>query len=439
MDFLARDNIIAEISPIGKGAVSAIRLSGKDSRLISETIFNTKIEKPRMAYFLRSEIDDLVLIYYKAPASYTGEDICEIFCHGNPLIVNNIIDSIVSLKEYKVRLAQPGEFTKRAYLNNKMDLIQAESVADIINSSSEISIKLRNKVLKGELSNKINKIKEELLSISGLAELEIDFEEEKAGVFDSRKTKTQIKDIIDDVDLMIDSSSQIERATKDITVAIVGDTNVGKSSLFNSLIGKQRSIVHHVPGTTRDYIESVVSMDGFNILFIDTAGFRTDTECQVELEGIKRTIDLGDAAFFVIEVFDADNYVFKYEKSLKVRNKVDIKKPEKQIDEVIYISAKTGEGLKELKENIIRTLVYDLGLDDKRTHEFMLSKRQNLLLKKLKEELCQIIQSIDLGAYVDAVSYLLRQAVLLINDLLGKEQNNDETIEDVFSKFCIGK
>lgn len=439
MDILGRDNIVAEITPVGKGAVSGLRLSGKDARLIAEKIFNTKIKRTRTAYFLRTDIDDIILIYYKAPASYTGEDVCEIFCHGNPLIVGNIIDKIISLKDHKTRLAGPGEFTKRAYLNNKMDLVQAETVAEIINTTNAMSLKMRNRILKGDLSSKLYKIKDKLLSISSLIELEIDFEEEKASVFNEEKIIKELKELVADTGSILSSSSRMEILAKDIMVAIVGDTNVGKSSLFNSLIGKQRSIVHHIPGTTRDYIEATINMGSFSVLFVDTAGFRTDTVSEVELEGIKKVSDLSDTAIFIIEVFDSEAHVFKYNTALKVRNKVDIKRPEKLSSGVFYVSAKTGEGIKELKEIILKKLLSDFSLSDDKAHEFILSKRQTQLLKELNNDLLRITASIEQGDPIDAVSYLLRQVLLLINIILGKEENNDETIEEVFSRFCIGK
>jgi tRNA modification GTPase len=296
--YSSRDN------PCWKRGSLSVRLSGKDARSITEKIFNTQIKKTRTAYFIRTDIDDVVLIYYQAPASYTGEDVCEIFCHGNPFIVSTIIDKITSLKDHRTRLAEPGEFTKRAYLNDKMDLVQAETVAEIINAKNEKSLKIRNRMLKGDLSYKLNKIKNKLLSISSLMELEIDFEEERAGVFNKQEAVKELEELVNQIESVLSSSSHMEIFTKDIMVAIVGDTNVGKSSLFNNLVGKQRSIVHHIPGTTRDYIESTVNLGNFSVLFVDTAGFRSDPSSQVELEGIKRTSNLSDTALFIIEVFD---------------------------------------------------------------------------------------------------------------------------------------
>jgi tRNA modification GTPase len=439
MDILGRDNILAEISPVGKAAISAIRFSGKDVKSIAEIIFKTKIKRTRTAYFLRSEIDDIILIYYKAPQSYTGEDVCEIFCHGNPLIVNEIIETALSLKAYKIRLAQPGEFTKRAYLNKKMDLVQAESVAELINSSSSLAVKLGNKALKGELSNKLNDVKNKVIALSGLLELEIDFEEEKAGFFNAKRAIEELKQVLNDVDLMLFSCSQTEIIAKDIVLAIIGDSNVGKSSLFNLLIGKQRSIVHHIPGTTRDYIEARVRLGDFNVMFIDTAGFRTETNSEVELEGISRTHDLSQTALFLVELFESDDYVFKHDRSLKVRNKIDIKKPQKQQEGVAYISAKTGLGIESLKKLIFENITECLKLNEERPYGFILSKRQSELLKRLKESLSTVVHSIDLAENIDAVSYLLRETITIINSLLGKEDTNDETLENVFSKFCIGK
>lgn len=433
------DNIIAEITPTGRAAISALRVSGPDSKEIVEELFGATITKTRYAHYFRSVLDDVVVLYYKSPYSYTGENVCEIFCHGNPAIVNALIDDVLSNKKFKTRIANPGEFTKRAYLNNKMDLIQAEAVTDIISSSSDVAVKYRNQTLKGNFSKVLNEIRDELLDISVFTELEIDFEEESAGILDKKKAFLKLEKIKTRVEDIISSFSRIEALSKDINVLIVGDANVGKSSLFNKLIDQERSIVHEHPGTTRDYIEADLFMGGLEVTLVDTAGFRDNTNCEIEKMGINKINELIESASLLIEVTDRDDYEFKYEKSLKVRNKIDKKQPKNQQKDIIYTSTMDQGSIVALKRQIEARLKILCSVEDNRTEHFLLTKRQKTGLLEFRTFLDGSIDSINKGLAMDIVSFMIRNSIKTINLLLGKENPSDDTLDELFSRFCIGK
>lgn len=431
------DNIVAEITPVGRAAVSGIRVSGNGSKQIIEKIFNTKIESARKACFIEHELDQIVAIYYKAPHSYTGEDVCEIFCHGNPSIVNNIINAI--LKGSKTRMANPGEFTKRAYLNGKMDLLQAESVVELINSSTNMALKYRNKMLKGKLSEVLKEIKKDLLDIAVHLELEIDFEEENYD-FDRSSCVNVVDQSLKKVKGLLDSCSKFEFLSKDIKVVIVGAANAGKSSLFNKLIEHERSIVHHLPGTTRDYIDAEVFIDGLNVTFVDTAGMREGIGSEVEKQGIGKIDELINESMLIVEISENDDYVFGSRKnSIKIRNKIDLYPPKKKVKDVVYVSALKGDGIDVLKQEIGSILKKNIGIIDERQDFYILTKRQKGIITLLKDELNKLDQAVSLKQPIDAVSFIARRSISIIDELLGETKATDEVLDVLFSRFCIGK
>jgi len=433
------DNVIAEITPAGRGAVSGLRISGKNAKEITEDLFKTKITKTRHAYLLENDLDEVVVVYYQAPNSYTGEDVCEIFCHGNPSIVNSIIDAVILNNRFKSRMAEPGEFTKRAYLNDKIDLIQAEAVADIINSSSAVAVKYRNQMLKGNFSTVLNSIREELIDISVFTELEIDFEEESAGVLDKKKAASRLEEVLSRTKSILSSFSKIELLAKDIKVLIVGEANVGKSSVFNKLIEQERSIVHEHPGTTRDYIEADLFINGLEVTLIDTAGFRDATDCEIEKMGIKKIKDLLDSASIILEITDNDTYKFKHDKAIKIRNKTDLNKPGSIRKELVYTSTKDIKSITGLRERMGQELSRILQTEDDRAEHFLLTKRQKTCMNDLAARIEEILLAIKREHPIEAVSFMLRDAIDIVNRLIGREKASDDTLNELFSRFCIGK
>jgi len=439
MELFFSDNIIAEMTPHGRAAVSGLRISGPDVKSIIEKSLNINLKKPRYAYHINHELDDLVVVYYKAPYSYTGQDVCEIFCHGNPTVVNAITDLLIGFKGFKIRTANPGEFTKIAYLNGKMDLMQAESVVDLINSSTKKAAELRGKTLRGDLSNNIVAIKKRLLDLAVRSELEIDFDEDRAGVFNYEAGLKELIALKDITDGLLRSFKNIEKLSGDIKVLITGKANVGKSSLFNKILEYERSIVHHLPGTTRDYIEAELMLGDVEIVLIDTAGLRDGYDSDVEEMGAKKIHDLTKEAFIIIEVSTDDNCVSNLGKTIVVRNKMDLVKPKIKQKNIIYTCAYTGEGIKELKLELEKRIKDHIKIADDRDDIFLFNKRQVLLISKLSDSLESTIVAIKKESNVDIISFLITNCIHVVDELLGKDHITDEVLDELFSRFCIGK
>jgi tRNA modification GTPase len=438
MDPLKKDNIIAEITPAGRAGVSAIRVSGPDSKHIVSDFFGAKLCKERHMYYVKSTIDDVMLVYYKSPESYTGEDSCEIFCHGNPSVVDHIIKSM--LKSHPLlRMATNGEFTKRAYLNGRMDLIQAEAVLDIINSSNVNMAKQKGRILKGELSDRLLSIKKILVELSSICEADIDFSDEGLNVFDPRKAKSILDGVERDINSIINSASLVKDVSDTMRVVIVGRPNVGKSSLFNKLIEYERAIVHHTPGTTRDYIEEDIVVDGVEVTFIDTAGLREDVTSDIEKEGIKKVSDIKNTATIIIEVSDDDVFVEKSFVVLKVRNKIDIHNVKKLDKDVHYVSTFTGEGIVKLKENIFSLISQNIKTDSQRSNVFSVNTRQINYLNNIKMSIQTLQNGLSDQISADIFSFMLRDSISVINKMLGEEDISEKVLDELFSKFCIGK
>jgi len=439
MEKVFSDNIIAEMTPPGRAAVSGIRINGPKVKEIVEHFFKFNIKEPRFSYYVRHDIDDLIVTYYKAPNSYTGQDLCEVFCHGNPAIVSLIIDSMLTLDGYKVRLARPGEFTKIAYLNGKMDLMQAEAVIDLINSSTKKAAELRNRTLKGVLSDKVIDIKRRLLELAVKAELEIDFEEDKAGLFVYEAGLKEVLSIKSETEKVLASFKNIEKLSGDIKVLITGKANVGKSSLFNKILEYERSIVHHLPGTTRDYIEAEVMLGDFEVTFIDTAGLRDRYNSDIEEKGAEKIRELMKDVLLVVEVHNDDNYVSNTREAILVRNMIDINKPTGKDKNVIYTSAYTGAGIEELRKEIEKNINDRMKINDDRNDMFLLNKRQFLLVSEFNQGLESLVAAIKKGENIDIVSFLIRNSIRMIDELLGQDHVKEEVLNELFSRFCIGK
>jgi tRNA modification GTPase len=439
MEPVLSDNIVAEMTPQGRAAVSGVRISGPEAKKIIEDIFSVKLDEPRFAYHVDHDIDDMVMTYYKAPNSYTGQDVCEIFCHGNPGIVDAILNSILTIKGFYVRMACPGEFTKRAYLNGKMDLMQAEAIVDIINSSTKKAAELRGRTLKGQLSEKLADMNKRLMDLAVRAELEIDFEEDKAGVFNYDAALKEITNLKEVTKRLISSFKNIEKLSGDIKVLITGAANVGKSSLFNKILEYERSIVHHLPGTTRDYIEAELMLGDFEVTFVDTAGLRDGYDSDIEAKGAEKIRGLIEDAFLIINVNSDDDHTLDSNKIILVRNKIDINKPSKKEKNVIYTCAYTGEGIEELKTEVEKRIKDHIKIADDRNDVFLFNKRQMSLVSKVDEALEALVVAVKKPENVDIVSLLIRNNIRLIDELIGKEHVPEEVLDELFSRFCIGK
>ncbi len=451
MNKFDEDIITALATPNGEGAIAVIRVSGKECFNQIDKIFKGKIplseaKKNTIHYgkiiYKNEIIDDVLVSIFHSPNSYTGEDSVEISTHGNPLIVQKIIE--ILLKQ-NIRLAEPGEFTKRAFLNGKFDLTQAEAVADIIQSRNDSALKGARNQLNGLLSAQINNIKNSLIEIISLLELELDFAEEDLLFISRNEIITKIEKIIRTFEVLI-SSYKFGRILRDgVNVAIVGKPNVGKSSLLNYFVKENRAIVSEIPGTTRDVIIEEVNIEGVLFKFYDTAGFR-ESEDEIEILGVQKSEKTILQADFVLLIHDVEqeldlNFYNKIislieeNRVLLVQNKID-KTIKKLKENEIGISAKTGEGIeklfKVLLERIGQTKIYT-------ENSLIINNIRHLeILTKAKNYLTNAVKSIEENQSQEFISIEIRYTLEMLDEIIGVV-TTDEILNNIFNKFCIGK
>ena len=446
------DTIVALATPAGVGAISIIRVSGPQSIQSVEKIFKGKstlgncashtIHYGKIIGSNEKLIDDVLVSVFREPNSYTGEDSIEISAHGSLLIVEKIISVLL---QNNVRLAKPGEFTKRAFLNGKLDLVQAEAVADIINSRTEASLHGARNQLDGLLSLKVDSLREMLVNTSSLIELELDFAEEDIEFMPLNNVLKNIETIQSEIETLLTSYS-FGRIIKDgVNVALVGKTNVGKSSLLNYLLKEARAIVSEIPGTTRDVIREELSIDGILFRLYDTAGIRS-TEDTIEKEGVLRSreaVKNADLVLFMNDVntgFSADMYQEILELSaskriLKVVNKIDLlKENDPRFD--VGISAKTGEGIEELFRRLKQKA---LGISSYTEKTAIISNLRHFnALQNASDHLKNAKKSTNEKLTGEFIAVDLRNAENSLNEIIGKI-TSDDILNNIFMKFCIGK
>ncbi len=458
------ETIVALATPSGAGAIAVLRLSGPEAITIASSIFISASGKELAKQKTHTVhlgnikdgtrvIDEVLATVFKNPNSYTGEDVVEISCHGSNYIQQEIIQ--LCLRK-GCRMAQAGEFTLRAFLNGKMDLSQAEAVADLIASDSAASHQLAIQQMRGGFSSEIKKLREELLNFASLIELELDFAEEDVEFANREEFQKLISKITQVLKRLIDSFATGNVLKNGIPVAIVGEPNVGKSTLLNALLNEDRAIVSEIAGTTRDTIEDEISIGGISFRFIDTAGIR-DTTDTIEGLGIKKTFEKIEAAQVVIYLFDAEKFKvqsskFKVEietiknkyplkKLVIVANKVDklskeeIKNLQSAISNLQLLSSKTGLGVEELQNKL---LVF-INTGALRNNETIVtnSRHYDAMLKAL-EEIIKVQEGIDSGLSGDLLAIDIRQALQYFGEITG-EISNDELLGNIFANFCIGK
>jgi tRNA modification GTPase len=459
-----QDTIVALATPSGAGAIAVIRLSGDKAITIAESQFKSVSGKLlskqnthtiHLGHIIDRErtIDEVLVSVFKNPNSYTGEDVVEISCHGSSYIQQEIIQLFL---RQGCRMATAGEFTLRAFLNGKLDLSQAEAVADLISSDNEASHQIAMQQMRGGFSSEIAKLREELLNFASLIELELDFSEEDVEFAD----RTQFKDLIERITFvlkrLIDSFAVGNVIKNGIPVAIVGEPNVGKSTLLNALLNEDRAIVSDIAGTTRDTIEDEISIGGIGFRFIDTAGIR-DTKDVVESIGIKKTFEKIEQAQVVIYLFDAidfktssSKFQIEIEKIknkyplkplLVIANKVDklseqdIVNLKNQIEDVELLSAKTGFGVDTLQDKLLSFI--NTGALKNNNTIITNTRHYDSLLKAL-EEVFKVKSGLESGLSGDLLAIDIRQALYHFGEITG-EITNDDLLGNIFANFCIGK
>ncbi|TXC77099.1 tRNA uridine-5-carboxymethylaminomethyl(34) synthesis GTPase MnmE [Luteibaculum oceani] len=455
------ENIAAIATPSGAGAIGIIRISGaKAFQILSKFFFpgtgtlNVDSIRGYEMKFGRIKdqnelIDEVVVGFFKAPKSFTGENVVEISCHGSDYILNRVLSLCL---KHGARLANEGEFTMRAYLNKKMDLAQAEAVADLISAGNKAAHDLAIKQMKGSVSKEISTLREELLRLASLVELELDFSEEDVEFADRSQLRNISEQIVAKCTELLNSFSLGNAIKKGIPVAIVGAPNAGKSTLLNTLLKENRAIVSDIEGTTRDSIEEEINIAGVGFRLIDTAGIR-DTTDKIEELGIVRTFEKVEKAQIIIWLIDGKNIpdqnTFESRKKelydkLKDNQKVFVALNKSDLENTnlppylnldIKISAKTGDGIQNL-EKVLSDYVKELGLDGSST--LISSARHEDALSKAKEAMEGLLNGMDMGIPSDLLAQDMRQALYFLGEITG-EISSDEILGSIFSKFCIGK
>jgi tRNA modification GTPase len=446
------DIITAVATPIGSGALSIIRISGKNCFEIVDKIFSGKeklhdssshrIHYGKIINHDDIVVDDVLVSVFKEPNSYTGEDSIEISAHGNQLITKKIIELLLSLD---IRIAEPGEFTKRAFLNGKIDLAQAEAVVDVINSRTEVSLKGARNQLDGLLSKKIDVLRKELISVSSLLELELDFAEEGLEFVSNNRIMDNTYKIINEIENLLKTYSFGKVLRDGVNVALVGKPNVGKSSLLNYLLKESRAIVSHIPGTTRDVIREEISIDGILFILFDTAGIRI-TEDEIETEGVKRSRAAVGSSDLVILLDDPDtNFsedlyrdllgIVDKNKIITVVNKIDLKKGIDSGSD-LYISALTGEGIDGLKKELISRVLNSTIFTEQLA--IVSNARHYKALQDSKNSLTRAIESIKNCMSEEFIASDLRDAENSLGEIIGVV-TTDDILNNIFEKFCVGK
>ena len=454
-----QETIIALATPNGLGAISVIRISGLNAISVTEKLFkpkgnkklsNQKSHTVHLGHLMKNghELDEVLVTLFKGPHSYTGENTIEISCHGSTFIQQEIIDLFI---ENGIRVANPGEFTLRAFINGKMDLNQAEAVADLIASENEGSHKLAMEQMKNGFSNDLKKLRAELLHFSSMIELELDFSQEDVEFAERSEFKKLTVKIQTELEKLIDSFKSGNVLKNGISVTIAGKPNAGKSSLLNTLLNEDKAIVSDIPGTTRDSIEDSLVIDGINFRFTDTAGLR-ETEDIIESKGIEKTKEKINNARILIYLFDSNDTTFNEINSdmksfkrkdlsvLLVRNKVDLKNKNKNLInqlekfEIIEISANNIDSVSSLKKR----LVNEINILNPYTDTVISNSRHYEALMKALKAIKEVNIGLKSDISGDLLSVDIRKSIEHLAEITG-EITNDDVLGNIFANFCIGK
>ncbi len=455
------DTICGIATPLGEGGISIIRVSGSDSLKIINKIFKGKNASDILdmkSYTMRYghicdinskfEIDEVIISYMKGPRSFTAEDVVEVNCHGGVVSTGRVLEEIIKAG---ARIAEPGEFTKRAFLNGRIDLSQAEAVMDIIRAKTDLSMKSAVMQSNGALSKEIGKLREYMLNTLALIEYSVDFTEDDEEPDETIpiRVQEQLTIAIKDINKLLEGANEGRIIRDGLKLAIIGKPNVGKSSLLNCLLKEKRAIVTDIPGTTRDIIEEFISLDGIPVKITDTAGIR-ETEDEVEKIGVERSREKIDEADLIVLMLDSSRPLeiedreiidkVKNKKYVVLMNKNDLEKKIsdediKDLKNVIYISAKTGFGIDELKEKV-KELFFNGEVDSESM--IISNNRHKQALYRALENCQEALDRVKSNEYLDLISIYVTSALKALGEITGSELEED-LINKIFSEFCVGK
>ena len=460
--FEDEDTIVALSTPLGKGAIAVVRLSGKNALSIINKLFSKEISSSDhrraftgeiLSYRQRELIDRVVVIPYCAPNSYTGEDVVEISCHCNPLIIDRIIEEAILLG---ARIANPGEFTQRAFLNQKLDLSQAEAVAGVVEARTKESLVQSLRQLEGGLSQKVYFLRNEMLNIASLIEVSLDFNEEEIEVYQPEEVRTRVESLIKEIE-QLESSYKYGRFLQNgIKITLLGKPNVGKSSLLNAFLEMERAIVSHIPGTTRDYIEALIEIDGIPITVVDTAGIREALD-PIEKLGVEKSLKHSESSDVLLAIFESQSDLSADDRKLLsivceqknriptliVVNKIDLgrnKNTHRALKEkgfpLVEVSARENININKLKEMIKKSVIVDTGWEGESV--IITSARHKNILQKTRQTLQRFKDGLAHGLDEVILAAELRSALDYIGQITG-ETTEEDLLNTIFSQFCIGK
>lgn len=452
------DTIAAISTAKGEGGIGIIRISGDESFKILNKIFKSKNEKKDLGFYKFNYgyihdkdkiIDEVMVVRMKAPKTYTTEDVVEINCHGGNLVSEKVLEIV--LKE-GARHAEKGEFTKRAFMNGRIDLSQAEAVMDLIQGKTEKSISLSLDQLRGDLKEKVKHLKKALLDVTAHVNVVLDYPEE--GIDDPLPSNLyeNLKNVEDEINKLIESYDKGKKIKNGIKTAIIGKPNVGKSTLLNSLLKEERAIVTNIPGTTRDVIEEIINIKGIPLVLIDTAGIR-ETEDVVENIGVNKSKDIIEKADLILLVLDSSRKIEKEDeeiikiikeknkKAIIILNKIDLEKKidlsKYNIENIIEISAKDNIGIDEMEEKIYSYIV-EKEVEDNSEKLIITNIRHKSALEKTKRAIENIFETINMGLPMDLISVDLKEGLDSLSEITG-EISSEDILDHVFSNFCVGK
>ena len=456
-----QDTIVALATPPGVGAIGVIRLSGKAAIDIANSVFHGKDLSQQASHTIhfgtirtdkQQVLDEVLMSLFVAPKSYTKENVVEISCHGSNYIIQQIIELFI---EQGARMAQPGEFTLRAFLNGQMDLSQAEAVADLIASNSASAHALAMQQMRGGFSDEIQKLRQELLDFASLIELELDFSEEDVEFADRKELKALVVKIQSLIKSLIDSFQLGNVLKKGVNTVIAGRPNAGKSTLLNALLQEERAIVSDIAGTTRDTIEEILNIQGIEFRLIDTAGIR-DAQDQIEAVGVQKTMEKVQKSAILVYVFDAmklpPEEVLNDLQALQepnqvivlVPNKMDLNpylRPDEYVSDlvpaknIVTASALNKQNIQLLKETLYQTVITEqINLDN----PIVSNTRHLAALQNAHHSLTEVLNSMEMGVTSDFVAMDIRRALYFLGEIVG-EVSTDDLLGNIFSNFCIGK